>query len=65
MLIPDGQKWRKSSYCTNANCVEVARLADHYLIRDSKSPAAAPLCLTADDWLAFVRDIVAGEFMSA
>jgi predicted secreted Zn-dependent protease len=55
-------KWRKSSRCSNGTCVEVARVNDQYLIRDSKQPEAAPLTFTADEWTAFVAGVNAGEF---
>ncbi|MFI5494382.1 DUF397 domain-containing protein [Actinoplanes sp. NPDC051859] len=55
-------QWRKSTYCSNATCVEVARVEDNYLIRDSKSPAIAPLTFTAEEWTAFVRGVNEGQF---
>jgi len=55
-------KWLKSSRCSGGNCVEVAKVADEYLIRDSKNPDAAPLHFTADEWTAFVQGVDAGEF---
>jgi Domain of unknown function (DUF397) len=35
--------WRKSSRCGTSTCVEVAKVEDQYLIRDSKNPAAPAL----------------------
>ena len=35
--------WRKSRFCGNASCVEIAFDADAVFIRDSKNPAAAAL----------------------
>lgn len=58
----EATQWRKSSYCSNATCVEVARVKDNYLIRDSKSPAIAPLSFTAEEWTAFVRGVNEGQF---
>jgi Domain of unknown function (DUF397) len=54
--------WRKSSRCSSATCVEVAKVGDQYLIRDSKNPGAAPLRLTQEEWSAFVEGIAADEF---
>ncbi|MEU7904081.1 DUF397 domain-containing protein [Actinoplanes sp. NPDC049118] len=54
--------WRKSSRCGNTTCVEVAKVGDEYLIRDSKNPDAAPLNFTADEWIAFEAGVKAGEF---
>jgi len=55
-------KWKKSSRCASATCVEVARIDDRYLIRDSKNPEAAPLSFTTEEWSAFVAGVRAGEF---
>ena len=54
--------WRKSSRCGNATCVEVAKVDDQYLIRDSKNPDAAALSFTEEEWSAFVAGVTAGEF---
>jgi hypothetical protein len=40
----------------------VSRDGDHYLIRDSKNPDAAPLRFTNAEWDAFVAGVEAGEF---
>jgi Domain of unknown function (DUF397) len=58
----DPPKWVKSSRCTSGTCVEVAVVADQYLIRDSKRPDMAPLTFTRDEWSAFVQGVSAGEF---
>jgi hypothetical protein len=55
-------KWKKSSRCGSATCVEVAKFDDQYLIRDSKNPKATPLSFTTDEWNAFVAGVRAGEF---
>ena len=54
--------WSRSSRCGTSTCVEVAKVADHYLIRDSKNPDMAPLSFTPDEWDAFVEGVAAGEF---
>ena len=48
-------EWRRS--CTSGTCVEVAKVADRFLIRDSKNPDADPLSFTADEWADFVRGV--------
>lgn len=58
----DPPKWVKSSRCASGTCVEVAKVADQYLIRDSKRPDAAPLSFTEQEWTAFVAGVNAGEF---
>ena len=55
-------QWQKSSYCGSNACVEVAQTTDAVLVRDSKNPLAAPLAFTADEWVAFVKGVKAGEF---
>ncbi|HWS31682.1 MAG TPA: DUF397 domain-containing protein [Actinoplanes sp.] len=54
--------WRKSSRCGTSTCVEVAKVEDQYLIRDSKNPEVAALSFTKDEWDAFVEGVTAGEF---
>jgi len=55
-------KWHKSTRCGSNACVEVAKVDNEYLVRDSKNPDAAPLSFTADEWTAFVEGVSAGEF---
>jgi hypothetical protein len=45
-------RWRKSSACSGAACVEVAKVDGHYLIRDSKNPGPS-LRFTEAEWTAF------------
>ncbi|GIE81193.1 hypothetical protein Aph02nite_71430 [Actinoplanes philippinensis] len=54
--------WRKSSRCGTSTCVEVAKVEDQYLIRDSKNPEAPALSFTQAEWDAFVEGVAAGEF---
>jgi len=43
-------------------CVEVAKVDDTYLVRDSKNPDGAVLSFTEQEWAAFVEGVEAGEF---
>lgn len=54
--------WRKSSVCGNGACVEVARVGDDYLVRDSKDPGGPTLTFDSAEWLAFIKSAAAGEF---
>jgi len=54
--------WRKSSRCGSNTCVEVAKVGDQYLIRDSKNPSVAALSFTEAEWVAFVEGVSDGEF---
>jgi uncharacterized protein DUF397 len=56
------ENWRRGSACSGGNCVEVAVLTDHVLIRDSKNPDVAPLSFTHEEWIAFVKGVEKGEF---
>lgn len=58
----DAVQWRKSTRCGTNACIEVAKVADEYLIRDSKDAQAEPLRFTAAEWEAFVEGVAAGEF---
>lgn len=58
--------WKKSSYSTVGNCVEVTR---GYIgetptrkVRDSKDPGGPVLVFTEDEWQAFLRGARDGEF---
>ena len=56
MTKPTNQpEWQRS--CASSSCVEVAKVADRFLIRDSKKPDVEPLSFTEDEWAAFVRGV--------
>jgi len=54
--------WRKSSRCGSNSCVEVAKVGEEYLIRDSKNPSVAALSFTEAEWEAFTQGVSAGDF---
>jgi hypothetical protein len=54
--------WRRSTTCGNATCIEVAKVDDQYLIRDSKNPDAAPLTFTKAEWDSFVAGVRGDDF---
>ncbi|WP_328554445.1 MULTISPECIES: DUF397 domain-containing protein [unclassified Streptomyces] len=55
-------RWRKSSYSgdTGGQCVEVAPLATHVALRDSKNPALGAFTVAAGAFAAFVGAAAAG-----
>jgi hypothetical protein len=55
-------EWRRATYCGSTSCIEVAKVADRFLIRDSKDPGARPLSFTGDEWEAFVQAVKGNEF---
>lgn len=49
-------EWIKSSYSTDEgpDCVEVAAIPDHVLVRDSKNPTGPRLTLAPTAWATFL-----------
>ena len=56
--------WRKSSYCEDSSCVEVACVKDYVLVRDSKDLSGPILKFNVLEWRAFVAGVHQGEFDS-
>jgi hypothetical protein len=54
--------WRRSRRCATGSCVEVARVGDCLLVRDSKDLGIAPLRFTEEQWKAFMAGVKAGTF---
>lgn len=57
-----GAAWHKSTFSNPDNCVEVARVSNHFAVRDSKNPSEGALVFTPSEWSAFVKGVDAGEF---
>ncbi|MFB9340010.1 DUF397 domain-containing protein [Actinoplanes octamycinicus] len=55
-------QWRRSRRCASGACVEVARVGEVFLIRDSKNVDADPLAFNREAWEAFVAGVKADEF---
>ncbi|MEO3863389.1 DUF397 domain-containing protein [Acrocarpospora sp. B8E8] len=64
MEEPTLTAWRKSSYSdsTGGDCVEVARYARGFAVRDSKNPQGGHLYFTPAEWVAFLKGVKSGEF---
>ncbi|MFC4068897.1 DUF397 domain-containing protein [Actinoplanes subglobosus] len=56
-----GLDWRRSSYCTNRTCVEVALVADTVRVRNSEDRSEV-LCISPPAWRAFIAGAKNGEF---
>ena len=54
--------WRKSSYCANSTCVEVALLDSQVAVRDSKDQHGPVLLFTRAEWTAFLSGARNGDF---
>jgi hypothetical protein len=50
----EGLNWRKSSYSSSGNCVEVASVDGKMFVRDSKQPEAGHLTVSQKTWRVFV-----------
>jgi hypothetical protein len=65
-MTPDlsGAQWRKSSRSDSNGgaCVEIAKLASGYAVRDSKNPTGPALFFTSTEWRAFVGGVKGDEF---
>ena len=56
--------WRKSNRSNDGvdgACIEVAELADHVVLRDSKHPAGLVLAFSYTEWRAFLADVRTGQ----
>ncbi|WP_432059221.1 DUF397 domain-containing protein [Streptomyces sp. S1] len=58
-----GAHWRKSSYSsdTGGNCIEVADLAAHVAVRDSKNPEGPAFLASPAAFTAFVTAAAEGR----
>jgi hypothetical protein len=54
--------FRKSSFCKDAACVEVALTDTIALVRDSKNVKLSALRFSRSAWSHFVRGVASGEF---
>ena len=71
LVVSSQFAFRRSSFCGQMNCVEVATAPDgDILVRDSKEIEAGDddgrvLRFTVDEWNDFLNGVVAGEFTPA
>ena len=61
MSSADTVRWRKSNYCSDSACVEVAAVGDEVLMRDSKDPEGPVLRFTRREWKAFIDSVGRGQ----
>ena len=55
-------QWRRSKFCANNECVEIASLNGVIMLRNSARPRTV-IRYTPDEWRAFVRGLEAGNFV--
>ncbi|HEX9030275.1 MAG TPA: DUF397 domain-containing protein [Streptosporangiaceae bacterium] len=60
--IGQEQEWRRASFCTAGECVEVTERDGAVLLRDSKDPSGCVLSFSVEEFRTFVLGIQAGEF---
>jgi hypothetical protein len=58
------ESWFKSSFCSDAACVEVAPVGRDVRVRDGKNADQHVLRFSQADWNAFLDKITAGEYRS-
>ncbi len=54
--------WRSARRCGNVTCVEVAKVGNSFLVRDSKNPQQRPLQFSIEEWAHFADAVKSGEF---
>jgi uncharacterized protein DUF397 len=62
MCDPSKLMWQRSSLCSAATCVEVARLGSQVFVRDSKIDESPVLAFQQAEWADFLEGIRRGEF---
>jgi hypothetical protein len=60
--ISASQEWRKSSFCADGACVEVAQFEGDILMRDGKNTNLPALRFPEAEWRVFVDGVTAGDF---
>jgi hypothetical protein len=59
--LPDA-RWRRSSFCANSSCVEMAVLEDSVVVRDSKDHQGPVLRFGKSEWTEFLSGVRNGDF---
>ena len=55
------QRWRKSSFSGNGDCLEWLIATQGVRVRQSSEPSGAELSFTNSEWQAFLAGVRAGE----
>jgi hypothetical protein len=64
MRVPSAESvtWKRSTRCSSSDCVEIARVGDAVLVRDSKDATGANLSFGLAEWQSFLAGVRLGEF---
>lgn len=57
-----GDKFKRSSFCADSSCVEVAQVNELVFVRASYLSDNGSLAFTRKEWRAFIDGAKAGEF---
>lgn len=57
----DQSGWRRSSFCSNGACVEIAHEEEVVLVRNSQAPERV-MEISESEWAAFINAVRTGEF---
>jgi uncharacterized protein DUF397 len=58
------ESWRRSTFCAEQTCVEVAEDGDRILMRDAKNTSQPSLGFDRAAWTQFVNDVKSGLYSS-
>ncbi len=61
-MIEPTRVWHRSSFCSDAACVEATPVGEKIAVRDGKRRDAAHLLLDRQAWDDFLDGVSAGEF---
>ncbi len=63
LATPGEGQFRKSSFCANDSCVEVAIARDEILVRDGKNRQAPLLHFSPTAWATFLTAVSTGDLV--
>ena len=63
--VGEDPKFVKSTYSGAGSCLEFARVDGWVLLRNSRCPDTEFIRLTLDEWVAFKKGVLHGEFDEA
>lgn len=62
MAMAEDETWRRSTFCADSACVEVANFGDHVAVRDAKKLTQTPIRFEPEAWNTFLNQIIGGKF---